>query len=60
MGSRRSGITKIFLTDGICMGLYNRMCVYCFSGGSVVKNKLANVGFAIDVGSIPGSGRSPE
>ena len=30
-----------------------------FSGGSVVKNPLANAGDAGDVGSIPGSGRSP-
>ena len=28
-------------------------------GGSVVKNPLANVGGARDMGSIPGSGRSP-
>ena len=30
-----------------------------FSGGSVVKNPPANAGDARDVGSIPGSGRSP-
>ena len=33
------------------------MAVRGFLGGSVVKNPPANVG---DVGSIPGSGRSPE
>ena len=30
-----------------------------FSGGSVVKNLPANPGDAEDVGSVPGSGRSP-
>ena len=30
-----------------------------FSGGAVVKNPPANAGNARDVGSIPGSGRSP-
>ena len=30
-----------------------------FSGGRVVKNPPANAGDARDVGSIPGSGRSP-
>ena len=30
-----------------------------FSGGSMVKNLLDNMGDAGDVGSIPGSGRSP-
>ena len=30
-----------------------------FSGGSVVKNLPANAGDTRDVGSIPGSGRSP-
>ena len=30
-----------------------------FPGGSVVKNSPANAGDASDVGSIPGSGRSP-
>ena len=33
------------------------MSVTGFQGGSVVKNLPANAG---DVGSIPGSGRSPE
>ena len=31
-----------------------------FPAGSVIKNPLANVGDAKDVGSILGSGRSPE
>ena len=31
-----------------------------FPGGAVVKNLPANVGDERDVGSIPGSGRSPE
>ena len=31
----------------------------CFPGGSVVKNPPADAGDARDVGSIPGSGRSP-
>ena len=30
-----------------------------FPGGSVVKNPPANAGDGRDVGSIPGSGRSP-
>ena len=30
-----------------------------FSGGTVVKNPLAHAGDTRDVGSIPGSGRSP-
>ena len=30
-----------------------------FPGGAVVKNPPANAGDARDVGSIPGSGRSP-
>ena len=30
-----------------------------FPGGLVVKNPPANAGYAGDVGSIPGSGRSP-
>ena len=30
-----------------------------FPGGSVVKNLPANAGDARDMGSIPGSGRSP-
>ena len=30
-----------------------------FMGGSVVKNPPANAGDARDVGSVPGSGRSP-
>ena len=31
----------------------------CFPGGSVVKNPPASTGDAGDVGSIPGSARSP-
>ena len=31
-----------------------------FSGGTMVKNLLANTGDTRDVGSIPGSGRSPK
>ena len=31
-----------------------------FPGGAVVKNSLVNARDAGDVGSIPGSGRSPE
>ena len=30
-----------------------------FPGGSVVKNPAANAGGTRDIGSIPGSGRSP-
>ena len=30
-----------------------------FSGGSVVKNPPANAGDTVDMGSVPGSGRSP-
>ena len=30
-----------------------------FSGGSVIKNLLANAGYAADPGLIPGSGRFP-
>ena len=36
--------------------LNNAVLSVGFSGGSVVKNPLANAG---DTGSIPGSGRSP-
>ena len=35
------------------------MCNMGFPGGSVVKHLPANAGDAGDVGSIPGSGRSP-
>ena len=31
-----------------------------FPGGAVVKNPSANAGDARDMGSVPGSGRSPE
>ena len=31
----------------------------CFPGGAVIKNPPANAGDATEVGSIPGSGRSP-
>ena len=31
-----------------------------FLGGTVVKNSLANAGDTRDMGSIPGSGRSPK
>ena len=31
----------------------------CFPGGSVVKNRSANVGEAREAGSVLGSGRSP-
>ena len=31
----------------------------CLHGGTVVKNTSANAGDARDMGSIPGSGRSP-
>ena len=31
-----------------------------FPGGTMVKNPPANAGDARDVGSVPGSGRSPE
>ena len=31
-----------------------------FSGGTMVKKLLANTGDTRDVGSIPGSGRSPK
>ena len=33
--------------------------MYVFSGGSMVKNLSASAGDTEDVGSIPGSGRSP-
>ena len=32
---------------------------WCFPGVAVVKNQPANAGDTRDVGSIPGSGRSP-
>ena len=38
------------------MGYYKILNIVGFSGGSVVKNPPANAG---DMGSIPGSGRSP-
>ena len=34
-------------------------CIWGFSGGSVGKEPACNVGDARDMGSIPGSGRSP-
>ena len=41
----------------------NMMCSQvlsrCFPGGSVVRNLTANARDAEDMGSIPGSGRSP-
>ena len=37
--------------------LFYPILLYSFPGGSVVKNPPANAG---DMGSIPGSGRSPE
>ena len=42
--------------------MYIYVCVYiyiCFPSGSVVRNLPANAGDVRDVGSIPGSGRSP-
>ena len=42
--------TRLFLIKINCMG---------FPGGTVVKNLPANAGDARDMGSIPGSGRSP-
>ena len=35
------------------------LCQLGFSGGSAVKNPPANAGDIRDVGSVPGSGRSP-
>ena len=39
--------------------LYDTSSKASFPGGAVVKNPPANAGDTRDVGSIPGSGRSP-
>ena len=46
-------------SDGIVQ-IKERQVFGGFPGGAVVKNLPANVGDERDVGSIPGSGRSPE
>ena len=38
----------------------NRVLIWGFPGGSVVKNLPANAGDARDMGSIPGSARFPK
>ena len=59
--SSKVGQIQIILVDPDSGGIYRHLktCLrvqLVFAGGSVVKNPLAN---ARDVGSIPGSGRSP-
>ena len=39
----------------LCLNIY----ILDFPGGSVVKNPPASIGYPRDVGSIPGSERSP-
>ena len=43
----------------VCVCVYIYIYIYGFPGGTVVKNPPVNVGDTRDVGSIPGSGRSP-
>ena len=40
--------------------MYMYLSEWGFPGGAVVKNPAANAGDARDLGSVPGSGRSPE
>ena len=40
--------------------MYMYLFEWGFPGGAVVQNPPANAGDARDLGSIPGSGRSPE
>ena len=50
---------SVYVYIYVCM--YMCVCIYMgFPGGSVVKNPPTNAGDVRDVGSIPGSGRSPE
>ena len=48
------GLIEVFVIYDICIVHHGK---WGFPGGSVVKNLPANTG---DVGSIPGTGRSPE
>ena len=41
------------------LNLAGKLSVFPHSGGTVVKNPPASAGDTRDVGSIPGSGRSP-
>ena len=41
----------------VCVRIY--ISIYIFPDGTVVKNPHVSVGDTRDVGSIPGSGRSP-
>ena len=45
----------------VCVYIYIYIYIYMygFPGGTVVKNPPVNVGDTRDVGSTPGSGRSP-
>ena len=55
-GLNTVGKNKISLFLLILSSYYNKLG---FSGGAVVKNLPANAGDTRDMGSIPGSGRSP-
>ena len=43
----------------LSLNLAGKLSVFPHSGGTLVKNPPANVGDTRDVGSVPGSGRSP-
>ena len=57
--------TYIYICIYVCVCVYNtQQLIYLtvfvgFPGGAVVKNPPANEGVTEDVGSTPGSGRSP-
>jgi len=47
------------ICPGVELPLIHQMVILGFSGGLVVKNLPANAGDGRDMGSIPGSARSP-
>ena len=52
-------ITAIFFFQWMRLKRLRDLPKFAQSGGAVVRNLPANAGDAADVGSIPGSGRSP-
>ena len=52
-------IHSMYVCAHIPKPLFTPLRISSCSGGSVVKNPSANAGDIRDVGSIPGSGRSP-
>ena len=59
-GSSQRFYVGIFITFYIFLCILGCFYILGFPGGSVLKNLPANAGDAEDVGSVPGSGRSPE